>query len=125
MKKEHVIARLEAQGHRFEILVDPELAFKLKSGEIICPIHGRVHIVSSEQEISLVRASTIVRGLIEHAAMKIESLIGEDGGPAEIDAWLSILEKAVRVEKALKEKREASLDSSVSSRGSAQRTSQG
>ncbi len=33
MKREHVIARLEAQGHRFEILVDPELAFKLKSGE--------------------------------------------------------------------------------------------
>jgi ribosome maturation protein SDO1 len=33
MKRDYVIARLEAQGHRFEILVDPQLAFRLKSGE--------------------------------------------------------------------------------------------
>jgi len=33
MKREYVIARLEAQGHRFEILVDPELAFRFKGGE--------------------------------------------------------------------------------------------
>ncbi len=35
MKKSHVVARLEAGGHKFEILVDPEKAVELKSGKKI------------------------------------------------------------------------------------------
>jgi len=33
MKKDHVVARLEVRGHRFEILVDPDKALELKSGK--------------------------------------------------------------------------------------------
>lgn len=94
--------------------------FRLRNGDIVCPIHGRIHVVSSEQEASLVRAANIVRGLIDHAARKIETLVEEGGDPREIDAWLGILEKAVRVEKNLKEKEEK--PSSGSARGSARRT---
>lgn len=32
MKKDYVVARYEARGQRFEVLVKPDLAFKLKSG---------------------------------------------------------------------------------------------
>lgn len=35
MKEKHVIARFEAKGHRFEILVDPDRALELKSGKSI------------------------------------------------------------------------------------------
>ncbi|ACL11652.1 ribosome assembly factor SBDS [Desulfurococcus amylolyticus] len=35
MKDKLVIARYEAKGHRFEILVDPELALKIKEGKQI------------------------------------------------------------------------------------------
>ncbi|UXD21912.1 RNA-associated protein [Ignicoccus pacificus DSM 13166] len=34
-KKDHVIARLEIKGHRFEILVDPDKALELRSGKNI------------------------------------------------------------------------------------------
>ena len=98
--------------------------FRLRNGDIVCPIHGRVHVVSSEREVSLVRAANIVRGLIDHAARKIESLVEHGGDPREIDAWLGILEKAVRVERDLKGKEKGEV-SSGSSRGSARRTAQG
>lgn len=35
MKEKHVIARFEAKGHRFEILVDPDKALQLKEGKSI------------------------------------------------------------------------------------------
>ncbi|MEM1627908.1 MAG: ribosome assembly factor SBDS [Desulfurococcaceae archaeon] len=35
MKDKYVIARYEAKGHRFEVLVDPELAMKIKEGKQI------------------------------------------------------------------------------------------
>lgn len=35
MKEKHVIARYEAKGHRFEILVDPDRALELKLGKSI------------------------------------------------------------------------------------------
>ncbi|MEM0100599.1 MAG: ribosome assembly factor SBDS, partial [Desulfurococcaceae archaeon] len=35
MKEKYVIARFEAKGHRFEILVDPDRALELKSGKSI------------------------------------------------------------------------------------------
>ena len=95
--------------------------FRLRNGDIVCPVHGRIHVVSSEQEASLVRAANVVRGLIDHAARKIEYLVESGGDPAEIDAWLGILEKAVRVEKNLKEKGEEG--STGSSRGSKRHTS--
>ncbi len=34
-KKDHVVARLEVRGHRFEILVDPDKALEVKSGKKI------------------------------------------------------------------------------------------
>ncbi len=33
MHRDYIIARYEARGHRFEILVKPELAFRLREGE--------------------------------------------------------------------------------------------
>jgi Predicted exosome subunit len=35
LKEKYVIARFEAKGHRFEILVDPDRALELKSGKSI------------------------------------------------------------------------------------------
>ncbi|MEM4441198.1 MAG: SBDS family protein, partial [Desulfurococcaceae archaeon] len=35
MKEKHVIARFEAKGHRFEILVDPDKALQLREGKSI------------------------------------------------------------------------------------------
>lgn len=35
MSKPYIIARLEVEGHRFEVLVNPELAFKAKEGKSV------------------------------------------------------------------------------------------
>ncbi len=35
LSSKHVVARYEAKGHRFEVLVNPDLALKVKEGEIV------------------------------------------------------------------------------------------
>lgn len=77
--------------------------FRLKSGEVICPQHGRVFIVKSESEYRKVSAQGVLEELEELATRKISELIsmlekGYDRGAVdELRKWLNILEQVERL----------------------------
>ncbi len=78
--------------------------FRLKSGEIICPIHGKVHVVSSEEEARRVRVDAVIEELEELAATRLSSLMREalTGGEEEkllalMVRWLDVIEKCRRI----------------------------
>lgn len=72
--------------------------FKLKSGEVVCPVHGRVYVVKTEEEareiferVGLTSALSKVEDL---ALRRIIELSGtEDADPLELVKWLEVLER--------------------------------
>ena len=78
--------------------------FRLKSGEIICPIHGKVHVVSSEEEARRVRVDAVIEELEELAATRLSALMRETlRGESEeavlglMVKWLDIIERCRRI----------------------------
>lgn len=77
--------------------------FRLRSGEIICPQHGRVFVVRSESEYRKVSAQGVLEELEELATKKISELIyklekGYDREAiSELREWLNILEQVERL----------------------------
>ena len=70
--------------------------FRLKNGQVICPVHGRVLIVSSEEEAEEARLDNTIRRVESYAASKVESLL-RDGDPVELLEWLRVIEAAERI----------------------------
>ncbi|MEM0340989.1 MAG: Sjogren's syndrome/scleroderma autoantigen 1 family protein [Acidilobaceae archaeon] len=70
--------------------------FKTKSGEIVCPLHGRVFIASSESEAEEIEIDYIVSKVALHAARRAYEALS-NGDPDNIRAWLIVLETAERV----------------------------
>jgi UPF0148 protein len=76
--------------------------FKLKTGEVVCPVHGRVHIVKSEEEAKEIYSKTYVLNVIERlesqALRSIESLLNTpDIDPTDYIKWLEVLERIQRL----------------------------
>ncbi len=70
--------------------------FRLKSGEVVCPVHGRVLIVSSDEEAREAEIEGIIREVRYRAARNVlESL--EEGDPKRIREWLEVLESTERI----------------------------
>lgn len=70
--------------------------FRLRSGDVVCPVHGKVYIVSSDQEAREVEIDETLRQVEYAAAVKIRELLRSD----EIDQvgdLLSIIEAVERV----------------------------
>ncbi|MEZ0289501.1 MAG: Sjogren's syndrome/scleroderma autoantigen 1 family protein [Sulfolobales archaeon] len=73
--------------------------FKLKSGEVVCPIHGRVYIVSKDEEISKISTETVLNKLETIASRQIDLLLRRMSEENEfetleaISRWLDILIK--------------------------------
>jgi len=72
--------------------------FRLPNGDIVCPIHGKIKIVSSEEEASIVEAESVLRELVGYSAGKIKKLMSSNATPEDIGKWLLIMEKAVEIE---------------------------
>ena len=71
--------------------------FRLKNGDVVCPIHGKVFLVSSEEEAREVEIGEIIK-LVEYRAVKrLEELLNEDFEPSEALAWLRVVEEAERI----------------------------
>ena len=78
--------------------------FKLKNGDIICPIHGKVYIVSSDEEAREIEISEIIK-LIEYEATKrLRSMLTENMEPSKALTWLKIVEEVERI-RSLREER--------------------
>jgi UPF0148 protein len=70
--------------------------FKLKSGEIQCPLHGKIYLVSSEEEVSTATLTAVLNSVEELVASKLSTLVNSlrSGGDYEsielLDKWLDI-----------------------------------
>jgi UPF0148 protein len=81
--------------------------FRLKNGDVVCPIHGKVFLVSSDEEAREVEISEVIK-LIEYRAIKkLEELLNEDFEPSEAFSWLRLVEEVERIRN-LRAEREAS-----------------
>ncbi len=75
--------------------------FRLRSGEVVCPVHGRVYIVRDESEVSKIT----VQGVLEELEKLVASRISENieaarrGEPRarELAEWLDVLERTERI----------------------------
>ncbi len=81
--------------------------FRLRSGEVLCPVHGKVYMVKSDEEAKEVatRVSTAkvldtlesrIIGILERASREPEAI-----GYREIIGWLEVLERIRRIKKEL------------------------
>ncbi len=70
--------------------------FRLRSGEVVCPVHGRIVIVSSEDEAREVEIDAVVRDVEHYAASRVRELMAK-GDPREILEWLRVIEASERI----------------------------
>ena len=79
--------------------------FKLKSGEIVCPIHGRVMLVKSEEEVSKASVESVLTELEKVIAIKLSGYINMLKSGREVDyeeirnliSWLDALERIEKI----------------------------
>lgn len=76
--------------------------FRLRSGEVVCPIHGRVHIVRSDEEAARITLRSVLEELEKTIVAKLAELRGRVSGGGveearEIIAWLEALERIERL----------------------------
>ncbi len=70
--------------------------FRLRSGEVVCPVHGRVVIVSSDEEEREVHIEEAVKMAEYSAALRVQEAV-ERGEPEEVLRWLQVIEAAERI----------------------------
>ncbi len=75
--------------------------FRLRSGEIVCPIHGRVYIVKDDSELSKITVRGVLEELEKHAASQIASIVrsgaDESSSIEKLRGWLDVLERTERI----------------------------
>lgn len=77
--------------------------FRLRNGDVACPVHGKIILVSSEEEAREVEVDSIVSEVEHYAARKVRELLSQDK-PSEILEWLRVIEAGERIRE-LREKR--------------------
>lgn len=70
--------------------------FRLKSGDVVCPLHGKVYIVSSDEEAREVEIDETIKRLEYFASVKLRELM-DKGDIGEAGDLLGIMEQAERV----------------------------
>jgi len=80
--------------------------FKLKTGEVVCPVHGRVYIVKTEEEAREIYTKTYLAHVVEkleiYALKTLENLLkAPDIEPTEYIKWLEVLERIQRLKSQL------------------------
>ncbi len=84
--------------------------FKMPSGEIICPVHGRVYIVRTEEEAvevtKTVAMSQVLDSLEDKVLRILDASIREEyPEPTDLIKWLEVLERIRRLKEGLREKK--------------------
>ncbi|OYT40645.1 MAG: hypothetical protein B6U89_01390 [Desulfurococcales archaeon ex4484_58] len=83
--------------------------FKLKSGEIICPVHGKVYMVKTEEEVKEIEEEITIRNILdklEHRVLEIINSYTEEtlSSPDELIGWLEVLERLMKIKSYIREK---------------------
>jgi UPF0148 protein len=75
--------------------------FRLKSGEVVCPIHGRVYIVRDESEAARVEVEGVLEKLERLVARSINESISRGEIYDNVDRLRGLLDILERVERIL------------------------
>ena len=76
--------------------------FRLRSGEVLCPIHGRVYLVRDESEAARVEVQGVLEELEKMVARSIGETLSRGGLTAEsLERLRSLLDVLERVERIL------------------------
>lgn len=76
--------------------------FKLKSGEVVCPIHGKIHVVKTDEEALKIREELTLKTTLD----KLEELViknihsrieNSELNTSELIELLEILERIYRI----------------------------
>ncbi len=83
--------------------------FKLPSGEIICPVHGKVYMVKTEEEAVEVTEKITIKNTLDKVENKILKILNDlinqtIPEPTELITWLDALERVRRIKKLIREK---------------------
>ncbi|GBF09758.1 UPF0148 protein [Aeropyrum pernix] len=70
--------------------------FRLKTGDVVCPVHGKVVIVASDAEARDVEVEEIIREVRYRAARNVMKGLEEDNVDT-VSKWLGVLETAERI----------------------------
>ncbi|MEZ0394047.1 MAG: Sjogren's syndrome/scleroderma autoantigen 1 family protein [Desulfurococcaceae archaeon] len=81
--------------------------FRLRSGEVVCPVHGRVLVVKTEEEYRDARSKlttlAVLEKLEERALHEIsERVEREELDPVEMVRWLEVIERIRRLKEVLR-----------------------
>ena len=88
--------------------------FRLKSGEVVCPIHGRVYIVRDETEYVQVTVQGVLEQLEKVVAERLGGMVSRLSSGASVSGeelatlvkWLEVLERVERILAVLRRSRE-------------------
>lgn len=69
---------------------------RLKNGDVVCPIHGRVIMVRSDEEAKEVELDSVIAEVEHYAARRIRELMGS-GDADGIIGWLNVIEASERI----------------------------
>jgi UPF0148 protein len=83
--------------------------FKLPSGEIVCPVHGKIYMVKTEEEAKEVRAKVTIHSVLDKLENKVISILDELSEQTipqttELIEWLEVLERIRRLKNLISEK---------------------
>ncbi|MDP8003551.1 MAG: hypothetical protein C0171_02110 [Caldisphaera sp.] len=70
--------------------------FKTKKGEIVCPVHGKVYVVESEEEVRDIEIDETLKKLEYYISIKIREKINKDDID-EINDLLRTMESVERI----------------------------
>ncbi len=81
--------------------------FRLRSGEIQCPVHGRVYLVRSDEEAKQVLSKASLMQVLDSLEKRVIEILSKSGSNMisvdyrEIIGWLEVLERIIRIRKEL------------------------
>lgn len=121
MRRDEVVKRMSELLRSGAVMLDIACPlcgtplFRLRSGEVVCPVHGSVKVVKSDSEAVEVRSQVVLDRLESLATDRIsrimEAMSKEDLEDEEIkllgylEKWLEVLERARRLKQVAKEEK--------------------
>jgi len=83
--------------------------FRLRTGEILCPIHGKVYIVKTEEEEKRVREELTVKTILNRLEKYVLTILNtyienKTLSTRELIEWLEVLERIYRIKNAARTK---------------------
>ncbi|MEM1620061.1 MAG: Sjogren's syndrome/scleroderma autoantigen 1 family protein [Fervidicoccaceae archaeon] len=77
--------------------------FKLKSGEVLCPLHGKVLVIERDEDLVRHSIDSVLLAMEEKIARRLSSLVEEmevladEETARRASAWLEVLERIRRL----------------------------